>query len=66
VTKVFTPDGVSDVMSDTDDLETAVETFLSDADAAYEEYDRGYIDADATLRQLESAIEQLRVAAREE
>ena len=53
-------------MSDTDDLETAVETFLSDADAAYEEYDRGYIDADATLRQLESAIEQLRVAAREE
>ena len=54
-------------MSDnSDNLESAVEAFLSKADSAYEEYDRGYIDADATLRQLESAIEQLRDASREE
>lgn len=53
-------------MSDTEDLESAVGSFLSEADSAYEEYDRGYIDADATLRQMESAIEQLRTASREE
>lgn len=53
-------------VSDSDDLESAVESFLSAADSAYEEYDRGYIDADATLRQLESAIDGLRAASREE
>ena len=53
-------------MSDSDDLEPAVETFLSEADAAYEAYDRGYTDADATLRRLESAVEQLRTAGDEE
>ena len=53
-------------MSEGDDLESAVESFLSEADSAYEEYDRGYIDADATLRQLESAIDGLRAASREE
>jgi hypothetical protein len=47
-------------MSDTDD---AVEAFLAEADAAYEEYERGYTDADATLRRLETAIEQLRTAS---
>ncbi|WP_324661865.1 hypothetical protein [Haloarcula sediminis] len=53
-------------MSDSsDDLESAVEAFLSEADSAYEEYDRGYTDADATLRRLESAVEQLRTANRE-
>ena len=50
-------------MDDTDDLPAAVEQFLADADAAYEEYDRGYTDADATLRRLESAIEELRDSA---
>lgn len=53
-------------MSDPDDLPDAVETFLSEADAAYEEYDRGYTDADATLRLLESAIEELRESAERE
>ena len=53
-------------MGDTDDLGSAVEAFLSKADSAYEEYDRGYTDADATLRRLESAIELLRTASREE
>lgn len=53
-------------MSDTDNLSDTVETFLSEADAAYEEYDRGYTDADATLRRLESAIEALRESAENE
>jgi hypothetical protein len=52
-------------MSDSDAVEDAVETFLSEADAAYEEYDKGYTDADATLRRLETAIEQLRSANEE-
>ena len=47
-------------MSDSEDLESAVESFLSEADSAFEEYDRGYTDADATLRRLEGAIEGLR------
>ena len=51
-------------MSDSE-LDAAVAQFLSEADAAYEEYDRGYTDADATLRRLETAIEQLRSAADE-
>lgn len=50
-------------MSDTAD---AVEQFLTEADAAYEEYEKGYTDADATLRRLETAVEQLRTAADEE
>jgi archaellum component FlaC len=49
-------------MSDTDD---AVDEFLAEADAAYEEYEKGYTDADATLRRLETAIEQLRTANEE-
>ena len=53
-------------MSDSDDLDSAVDTFLSEADSAYEEYDRGYTDADATLRRMEHAIEQLRAARDEE
>jgi len=49
-----------------DELATAVESFLSEADAAYEEYDRGYTDPDATLQRLETAIDQLRRASHEE
>ncbi|WP_254274000.1 hypothetical protein [Haloarcula marina] len=54
-------------MSDTDDteLDAAVSTFLSEADATFEEYERGYTDADATLRRLEVAIDSLRSAAEE-
>jgi hypothetical protein len=46
-------------MSDTDD---AVEEFLENADTAYGEYDRGYADADATLRRLKRHVEDLREA----
>lgn len=53
-------------MSDSDDgsedVTAAVQTFLSEADSAYEEYDKGYTDADAVLRRLETAIETLREA----
>lgn len=44
------------------DLESAVEEFLRAADDAYLEYERGYADADATLRRLEPRIEELRDA----
>mgnify|MGYP000129705011 FL=1 len=44
------------------DIEDAVETFLSEADACYADYDRGYDDADAALRRLETHIENLREA----
>jgi archaellum component FlaC len=44
-------------VTDTDD---AVERFLERADAAYDEYDQGYADADATLRRLERHIDDLR------
>lgn len=45
-----------------DDLEAAVEEFLRAADDCYGEYDEGYQDADATLRQLEGHLEELREA----
>lgn len=40
-------------------LETVVEEFLRDANRAYEEYEQGYADADATLRLLRSHIDRL-------
>jgi hypothetical protein len=46
-------------MSD-DDLRAAVLAFLDEADDAYGEYDSGYVDADATLRRLETHIAELR------
>jgi len=45
-------------MSD-DDLERAVATFLEDAERAYDEYEQGYADADATLRLLRSHLDRL-------
>ncbi|WP_199725362.1 hypothetical protein [Haloarcula sp. Atlit-7R] len=47
------------------DIHDAVEAFLNEADDAYSEYEQGYTDADATLRRLETAIEELRAAAEE-
>ncbi|WP_199174903.1 hypothetical protein [Halegenticoccus soli] len=41
-------------------LEDAVGTFLRDADAVFDEYENGYVDADAALSVLESHIEDLR------
>ncbi len=40
----------------------AVDRFLRKADDAYEEYERGYADADATLRRLRRHITALREA----
>lgn len=45
-----------------DDAETAVEDFLDDVDTAFEEYERGYADADATLRVLRRRVDDLRDA----
>ncbi|WP_254839234.1 hypothetical protein [Natronomonas marina] len=47
------------------DTEEAVEQFLRKADAAYEEYEQGYTDADATLRRLERHLDRLREATEE-
>ena len=44
------------------DLDDALEEFLRKADAAYEEYEQGYADADATLRRLKGPIKDLREA----
>lgn len=43
----------------TDDLETTVAEFLQEAETVYDEYDQGYIDADAALRRLRPEIEDL-------
>jgi peptidoglycan hydrolase CwlO-like protein len=42
------------------DAEDAVEEFLRDADKVYNEYDKGYMDADAALSRLDNQIETLR------
>jgi hypothetical protein len=38
----------------------AVAQFLDRADAAFEEYDQGYADADATIAVLRRHVDQLR------
>lgn len=42
-----------------DDLEAAVREFLDRAERAFEEYDQGYADADATLSVVRSQIDDL-------
>ena len=51
--------------SDMSELDDAIEEFLRKADAACEEYEQGYADADATLRRPKSHVEELRDAASE-
>jgi hypothetical protein len=46
----------------TDDLASTVEDVLERVDAAYEEYDQGYADADATLRVVDDCLDDLRAA----
>ena len=46
-------------MSD-DEQSSAVAAFLDRADAAFEEYDQGYADADATIAVLRRHVDQLR------
>jgi hypothetical protein len=48
-----------------DDLADAVERFLDGADAAFDEYDQGYVDADATVSVLRSHVGDLRDAVDE-
>ncbi|SDZ83192.1 hypothetical protein SAMN04488065_0639 [Haloplanus vescus] len=48
-------------MSD-DDLEAAVTEFLDATERVYDEYDDGYIDADAALSQLGDHVSTLRDA----
>ena len=43
-----------------DELDETVDTFLRRADAVLDEYDAGYVDADAALRQLRGHLEDLR------
>jgi hypothetical protein len=52
-------------MTDTSERE-AVEQFLRRADRVYDEYDEGYVDADAALATLERHVEDLRAATTEE
>ncbi|MFD1598839.1 hypothetical protein [Halobellus rarus] len=47
------------------DLDETVAQFLRDVDAAHDDYDRGYVDADATLSVVMTHVEELR-AAREQ
>jgi hypothetical protein len=47
-------------MTDHDDELTA---FLQEAEIVYEEYDEGYLDADAALRRLRPLVEDLADAA---
>ncbi len=45
-------------MSD-EDLEAAVEQFVAGAESAFDEYEKGYADADATLRLVRSHLDDL-------
>lgn len=48
-----------------DDLEPAVRTFLAEADAIYDEYDQGYMDADVAMSRLRTATRELHEAVEE-
>ncbi|SFR68830.1 hypothetical protein [Halogeometricum limi] len=43
-----------------DELEDAVGTFLSDVKKAHSEYEKGYVDADATLELVMNHVEDLK------
>jgi len=45
------------------DHDAELDAFLQEADTVYEEYDQGYLDADAALRRLRPLIEELDAAA---
>jgi hypothetical protein len=47
------------------DHETAIEEFLDATDTALEEYDQGYVDADATLQVVRSHVDELRETVEE-
>ena len=41
------------------DADERLEAFLREAETVFEEYDQGYMDADAALRRLRVAIEDI-------
>jgi hypothetical protein len=45
-----------------EELEAVVREFAREANDAYHEYERGYADADATLRVLRSHLDRLEAA----
>ncbi|SDX87249.1 hypothetical protein [Halobellus clavatus] len=47
-------------------LEATVAAVLRDVDAAYDDYERGYVDADATLSVVMTHVERLREAQADE
>lgn len=47
------------------ELDDAVKRFLRDAEKAYSEYEKGYTDADATLRVLRAHLDYLEAALEE-
>ncbi|SMO48476.1 hypothetical protein [Halorubrum cibi] len=50
---------------DETDLATAVDRFLEEADATFDQYEQGYADADATVSVLRSHADDLRDAFEE-
>jgi hypothetical protein len=48
--------------TDADTLHAGVTAFLREADAVYDEYEQGYLDPDAALARLDSALSDLRDA----
>ncbi len=49
-------------MSSDDDLSAAVDRVIEGTNTALEEYDQGYVDADATLSVIRSHLDDLRDA----
>jgi hypothetical protein len=60
----MTDDGANDDVSVSNvTLDETVAQFLRDVDAAHEDYERGYTDADATLSVVMSHVDRLRARA---
>jgi len=53
-------DDAPETTDETADLDESVAQFLRDVDAAHDDYDRGYTDADATLAVVMNHVETLR------
>jgi hypothetical protein len=49
-------------MTDRTDATEAISEFLEEAALVYDEYDQGYMDADAALRRLRTGIDDLETA----
>jgi hypothetical protein len=49
----------------TDGADETVAALLAEAEAVYEEYDQGYMDADAALSRLRPKLDALRDASEE-